>query len=106
MNVDNNRLIEIEAKLDFLIELVTAGGLSSLPTPPQASRGAWASSKCCAEHLGIEPDKLYALRASGRLGACGINWRYANASRKAKRPTYQWHLEGCQKALSKSLAFK
>ena len=72
MMVDDHKLIEIEVKLDLSIELLNAGVLSSSQKPPLVAPRSWVSTGRCAELLGIDRKKLYSLRSSSRLGACGI----------------------------------
>lgn len=95
------RIGQVENKLDMLLAQTEAK-----PTSEPAYGRMWFSTPACIAQLGCTRAKLYALRASGRLGKSGDGWRQVNSKTKSKRPTYQWHIERCQQRLNKSLAFK
>jgi hypothetical protein len=95
------RIGQLESKVDLLLEQTEAKS-----TIEPAYNRTWFSTPACVEQLGCTRTKLYALRASGRLGKSGDGWRQVNSKVKSKRPTYQWNIQYCQQKLSKSLAFK
>lgn len=110
--MDIDRFTKLENKLDEILDLLRSSGSensearNSKANLKPAYNKQWLSTPECCELLGVTATKLYKLRSAGRLGKCNEGWRQSNIERRAKRPTYQWHIERCQERLGKPLGFK